>query len=85
MDKDLFKLTKCLVVLSGIPGCGKTTLAKFIFNQLESCMEDRDNTEQLSGKRDNCEVILISYDDFIPNDLTLDDTVISVIEKRGCG
>lgn len=71
MDTQSLKSSKCLVVLSGIPGCGKSTLAKLLYDKLGSMYVEEQWSHLKSSK---ClDVIVVSYDELIPENIPLDD------------
>ncbi|XP_071169295.1 L-seryl-tRNA(Sec) kinase-like isoform X1 [Mytilus edulis] len=70
MDTQSSKSSKCLVVLSGIPGCGKSTLAKLLYDKLGGIYVEEQSTHVKSSK---CfDVIVVSYDELIPENIPLD-------------
>lgn len=71
MDTQSSKSSKCLVVLSGIPGCGKSTLAKLLYDKLGGICVEEQSTHFKSSK---CfDVIVVSYDELIPENIPVDD------------
>lgn len=75
------KFVKCIVVLNGIPGCGKSTLASLMYDKLGHLLIEGDTEITYQSdlipvitKRD-LGVIVISYDVLIPENITLDDLV----------
>lgn len=68
------KIMKCIVLLSGIPGCGKTTLSRLLYGQLNTILtEGKEKTNQEPAVTREIAVVVISYDDLIPENINIDE------------